>query len=142
MKKTSSILLSISLLSLSLIPNNGYCYGVNEAKSDAKVAIKTAGTIALAAGKTAIGVAALYFAVAGPLLAINDLQNTSAITVSANFTKHQINERCIEVPYQIREINLLPAMSIGLGIASAASAVLGVLSLKSAWDDVQKLLCK
>ena len=141
MKITSSIFLSISLLCASY---NAHAYSVNEFKGDCKIAVKNSGTLVLAAGKTVVGLAALYLAVAVPVASIHQLRDTSALTgtIHGEFKKYRVNNTVESYPtgFEFKDINLLPVATIGIGIASMASAVLGYVSIKSAWNDVQEIL--
>ena len=95
MKRTSSFLLSLSLLCAF---SNSHAYSVNEFKGDCKTAIKNSGTLVLAAGKTVFGLAALWVAVAVPVASIHQLRDTCALTgtIHGEFKKYRVNNTVVK----------------------------------------------
>jgi hypothetical protein len=104
-------------------------------------AIKNVGKLILATGKTAFGFAAIFCGIALPAFALRDTKDIKALTGSIIIeTEYKNFAGTPEISTgECSDINLLPYMGIGIGLASAACFVAAYQSLKSAANDIQEV---
>lgn len=118
--------------------NTSFIQAHNEkSTSRAKFAAITTFKIASATLKTGVGLVALAYAIAIPIIATQELSKVKSLTMNGVIYKEL--DHSTQVIASCNDVNLLPAAAIVIGGVSATCGFISFHAFKSAWNDIKSI---